>query len=142
MPSRKVKRISVPEIQRNGRAVALMVECEDGETIPLLVNVDDLRSVISSLLDGLNAAEVTEAVRTDDDKGGEEELRPAPIVYHADGVGFVREPPGGLEYILVSTAKGDYICIGFEPYRLRNLLDQIEDIQSIQTPPQDDAPPN
>jgi len=44
MPSRKVTRISVPAIQRDGRAVALMVECQDGENVPLLINVDDLRS--------------------------------------------------------------------------------------------------
>jgi hypothetical protein len=87
------------------------------------------------LLTGLEAADVTEAVRTDEK--ADEELRAAPIVYHAVGSGFVRDPQGGLQYVLVSTATGEYIAIGFEPYRLRNLLDQIEDIQSIQTPPTD-----
>jgi hypothetical protein len=132
----RVKRVSIPSIQRDGSAVTVIAECEDGETITLLVKTDDLRSVIDALLTGLEAAEVTEAVRADDDKGGEE-LRPTPIVYHAIGSGFVRDPQGGLQYLLVSTATGEYICIGFEPYRLQNLLDQIEDIQNIQTPPPD-----
>ena len=137
--SRKIKRISVPSIQRDGRAVIVMAECEDGETIRLQVKIDDLRSVIDALLTGLEAAEVTGAVRTDDNRG--EELRPTPIVYHVVGSGFVRDPNDGLQYVLVSTATGEYIAMGFEPYRLRNLLDQIEDIQDIQTPPPD-APAN
>lgn len=139
MADQRVKRISVPAIQRDGRAVTVIAECEDGETIPLLVKTDDLRSVIDALLTGLEAAEVTGAVRPDDDEGGEE-LRPTPMVYHAVGSGFVRDPQGGLQYVLVSTATGENIVIGFEPYRLRNLLDQIEDIQSIQTPPPDGPP--
>ena len=134
---RKIKRISVPTIQRDGRAVTVLAECDDGEALTLLVKTDDLRSVIDALLTGLEAADVTASVRTDDDEGGEE-VRPTPIVYHAIGAGFVRDPQGGLQYILVSAATGEYIVIGFEPYRLRHLLDQIEDIESIQTSLPDD----
>jgi hypothetical protein len=139
-PMRKVKRISAPALQRSGRAVGLLVECDDGENIPLLIEIDDLRNSVGVLLDALDAAEVTEAVRPDDAKGNED-FTASPIVYQATEAGFVRHPRGGIQYLLVSTATGENICVGFEPHRLQNLLDQIADIQSIQTPP-DDAPPS
>jgi hypothetical protein len=136
----KVKTISVPAIQRDGRAVAIQIECDNGESIPLLVNTDDLRKGIAALLDALDAAEVTEAVRVENSEAGEQ-LTTAPIVYQATGTGFVRDPHDGLQYVLVSTATGEHVCIGFESHRLQRLLDQIEDMQSIQTP-LEGAPPN
>jgi hypothetical protein len=69
------------------------------------------------------------------------ELKAAPTVYEAAGIGFVGQSERDLGYVVVLTPKGEEVHIRLEPQQLRTLLALIQGVNSIQTFP-DDVPPS
>jgi hypothetical protein len=137
MANHQIDKIGVPSIQRDGRAVSLVLQSKDAQDITLTIHSDDLEIIIERLLDAFDSIKVTKALWT----GGEDKnLKAAPTVYQVAGVGFVGGQDGA-QYIVVLTPKGEEVHIRLEPDHLRKLISLIEDVKSIQPSPKE-APPS
>jgi hypothetical protein len=136
MANYQIKRIGVPSIQRDGRAVSLVMESQDGNDITLKILSSDLKVIVERLLDAIDAVDVTQTLWEGKEEEGNE-VKASPMVYQAVGVGFVSEPKTDFRYIVVQTPKGEEVLIGLQPSQVHSLMAQMQEILSIQTDPLD-----
>jgi hypothetical protein len=138
MANHQINKIGVPSIQRDGRAVSLVLQSDDDQDITLTIHADDLEAIIERLLDALDSVKVTKALWT---AGENKELKATPTVHQAAGVGFVGGQGSDAQYIVVLTPKGEEVHIRLGLDHLHKLMSLIQDVRSIQVSPAD-APPS
>jgi hypothetical protein len=131
MATYQAQRIGIPIIQRDGKAVSLVLESDNAESITIRILSDDLRLIAERLLDAIDAVDISQTLwDSNREDGGESKAMPT--VYQVSRLGFVADPKSDFRYIVLSTPKGEEVLIGLKPNQVRELVTSIQEIQSTQ----------
>ena len=135
-----IKSLDIPRMRKDGRAIEFVLVNDNNEEITLTIPASECDKIVphvAQLMSALTSAKVTRTLHPEE----EEEFKSTPVLYHADGIGFVSQPNHNIAYVVVPTVQGAEVQICFQWHQIRKLIALAQKLEGIQESP-DDIPPS